>query len=351
MIASAAQGQQNLLTTTGGLWTNNAIWSAVPIVGDNYRMQGGTTTLDAAALPAKTVDVGRQGVATLDVVAGGSLTNSGKFNISVKDTSGAGTLLLNGGSVHSVGKVSVGAQLGAPAGTVVVNSGSLTGDGGFQVGVKTTGNFTMNGGILTFNEIATGGIEEGTTVINGGTLTAHSGFQVGNNILAAGSVVTMNDGLLYSKTLNVGRKADAEMTVYDGTIETGLLGIGGIAGFETATGVLDLLGGSITTTNAGGLLMRENGLLNIENDALLILAGNAYSNINASANSGKIDWDNALVDTVGDYTWSNGSGSYLTSEFDGTDTTVWVTTIPEPATIGLLGLSGLALFIRKRFMS
>ena len=171
------------------------------------------------------------------------------------------------------------------------------------------------------------------TIQNGGSITA-----IGSGVGV--QVATRNDSSL---TLNGGQL----------TLAAGDLLVGNTNNDIDYQGTVNLLGGTLEIMNGGIVFNTATDILGIENDAQLILGGDQWTAIDGFVAAGNIDWDNGTgIAGVGDKTWDNGSGSYLHTEFDGTDTTVWVNgTIPEPATLGLVMITGAALLgIRRRFM-
>ena len=170
------------------------------------------------------------------------------------------------------------------------------------------------------------------TIQNGGSFTT-TGSGVGVQVATRNnSSLTQNGGQL--------------------TLAAGDLLVGGTNKGTDYQGTVNLLGGTLAVTD-NIVFNTATDMLGIENDAQLILGGDQWTAIDGFVAAGNIDWDNGTgIAGVGDKTWDNGSGSYLHTEFDGTDTTVWVNgTIPEPATLGLVMITGAALLgIRRRFM-
>ena len=197
------------------------------------------------------------------------------------------------------------------------------------VGRTTPGVLTIaSGGNLTVeNSVTLADAADGTLVFNGGQMSVTAGGVILGTAATSGTL-TLNSGSVDALTLDIG-------------IE------------NTAASTMNLFGGTFTVNADAGLGIKNGGsVLNIKNDAQLILSGNSLDAIDGFA-SAKIVWaDGSGMEGIGDRTWSNGSGSYLHAEFDGADTTVWTnTTIPEPATLGMLlmGSAGM-LWIRRRII-
>ncbi|VGO15737.1 hypothetical protein PDESU_04322 [Pontiella desulfatans] len=188
------------------------------------------------------------------------------------------------------------------------------------------------------------------TISSGGNLIASNGVTIadtadGTLILNGGQMSVINGGLTLGADTEVGT-----LTLNTGSIDANTLAIGTD---RNAPSTVNLFGGTFTVNNAAGLGIKNGGsVLNIQNDAQLILAGDALAAIDGFALT-KILWaDGSGMAGIGDSTWDNGSGSYLHAEFDGTNTTVWTNeTIPEPATLGLVMMTATGLLvIRRRFM-
>lgn len=224
----------------------------------------GTATM-ASITPGTAMDLmlGRSGSASgtynlaNTAATGGSLTNFGQGSgsltvpgkVYVGGFLGGATGNLN---VNSTGTLSVGTQLLVGnlggTGTVKIDSGNLTVVDAFEIGngtstdtlTKSTGTFSMSGGVVTKSSAATavtiggglttdGGI--GTANLNGGSFTTPGVFRVGQDTIAASA--TSSTG-----TLNLGGTA---LTV------GGEFWVGNNTG---ATGVMNFTSGSLTTNNS-----------------------------------------------------------------------------------------------------
>ena len=180
-------------------------------------------------------------------------------------------------------------------------------------------------------------------IIDGGTLTT-----VGDDLLLAknGGNGTLNlyDGAIsVGKDLEVGQGSGVTGTLnmYAGTITVGDdFEIAQIAG---TTGIVNLDGGTITLNGSGSQFnMYAGGSLNFGglgngsvSDGLLVIIGK--------------DLTGAIGDDVA-AGWITSDLGYVTVETVGADTHVYGNVIPEPATLGLLGLTGGAMvFMRRRF--
>ena len=233
--------------------------------------------------------------------------------------------------------------------------------GNVQAGEKTVaggGNLIIDSGaylrMLSTSTLTAGQDALGTITMNGGTVTGKTVTVSQGVTTSAGSSFTMHGGLIdIEGPLFVGKFANGSLTMDGGTIKANVIRIGDLAG--TTVSSATLTGGSIEIIGSGtnGLnITSASGVLNMGGNGQLIMAGNQWSVIEAYVNSGDITWASGSgVAGFGDKTWGNGSGSYLHTAYDAgtTKTTVWVNqTIPEPATVGMLGLGSLIVLLVRR---
>jgi hypothetical protein len=211
--------------------------------------------------------------------------------------------------------------------------------------VKSGGNLIVQAG---------GNLNVGDTYIgyynqDAGTINVGSAFSVATAALASGSLATINGGsLTVGTTLWAGKFGAGTLTVNGGTILTRDFRIGD----SNTVSQVNLNGGTVEVT--GSLYeINPNSVLSFQSEGTLILTNNTFSLVQAQVVANDIIWDNgSVVNTaIGSYAWDNGTGDYLHFKYDaGTGkSTVWVNqTIPEPATVGMLGLGSLIVLLVRR---
>lgn len=236
------------------------------------------------------------------LAAGGDLTASAQALVGNGST---GSILVDGGALSIGTEFALGVGGGA-AGAVTVNSGSLTSLSLLGVGWGGgSGTFTVNGGVVNVNELSIGAFGgNGDIILNAGTISASGNF---NGAIAGTGNLLINGGVMSATSLNFG---------------------------GAGTQLLDLNGGQLIA-NSGGFAAHANSTFNIGDGELIF------------RNVAKVDVD-FLIDNNG--TWNfDGTGGIRSVTQVGND--VVVTTIPEPSTMALMGLVGIALIgIRRRMI-
>ena len=243
-------------------------------------------------------------------------------------------------------------------GSTVTLAGSVAQPlGNVQVGQSGNGNLILNSGaflgMLSASTLTIGQVGVGTFTMNGGTVTGKT-FTISQVAGAAGSSAAIHSGatMTLEGSATIGKFGAGSMTMDGGSISAGRL----LVGDQTAAfvGTLAFTGGTITLSGSGtnGLAINTaaGSQMTMEGNAQLIMAGNQYSVINDYVTLGDLVWANGgTIAGVGDHTWANG-GNYLHTAYDSgaNQTTIWVNTIPEPATVGMLGLGSLIVLLVRR---
>lgn len=372
-LAGTSMAANRTWTGTTGNWTNTANWNTYPLATDNARFNAGSdVTVDSAvqiSLMAMGYNAGSY-TSVLEVASGGALTvnrarvgntagTTGIVNINGGDLiisggnhafgyAGSGVVNLNSGTFHSSSDIALGRDTGSD-GKLYVTGGTLS----------TVENLTIGG--RTVSGVPTGAT--GLLDISGGASTHTIGgiLRLGNGgagtmLLSAGTVDVTG------ARLRVGDASAGMLAVSgSGDLTVNVLNVGG-NGFD---GIANLNGGAV---HAGKVFVGDGGILTLRSAAIL----DTYTNMSFSAN-GLLVWEgdhSADVATLagdGTFTWGDATavyedtkafdaeyqdavnGQYLRTAFDGTNTEVW-TVIPEPATLGLVGLMGAGmLFVRRLF--
>jgi autotransporter-associated beta strand protein len=220
--------------------------------GDSTGSQGALNLESGAMTVNNKIFVGNnRGTGTL-TMSGGSLTKTGGDQTFVGRDNGTGTLTQSGGTITLNHDFYVG-QGGGGNGTLNVSGSAVLNTGRDFVIGRESGNGTLN---MTGGTITKTGDEKlivghnnatGTVVQSGGTITANNELYIGNENASASGTYTLSG----TGALNVANEV--------------------VVGRESGTGILNVDGGTITTTGNGNMYIgRRNGTGTLNQTAGLI---------------------------------------------------------------------------------
>jgi autotransporter-associated beta strand protein/T5SS/PEP-CTERM-associated repeat protein len=218
------------LAVSGELFIGDSLNSA-----GNFSLESGTMTVN------NKIFVGNnRGTGTM-TMSGGTLTKTGGDETFVGREAGTGTLTQSGGTVTLNHNLYVGQSSGS-TGTYNISGSSVLNVGrDFVIGRESgTGSLNMSGGTITktgdekFLVGHNNGV--GTVVQSGGTITANNELYIGNENSGARGTYTLSG----AGALNVANEV--------------------IVGRESGTGILNVDGGTMTTSGNGNMYVgRRNG--------------------------------------------------------------------------------------------
>ncbi len=224
------------VNTSGTLAVSNEL-----LIGDslnsagNFSLESGTMTVN------NKIFVGNnRGTGTM-TMSGGTLTKTGGDETFVGRDAGTGTLTQSGGTVTLNHNLYVGQSSGS-TGTYNISGSSVLNVGrDFVIGRESgTGSLNMTGGTITktgdekFLVGHNNGV--GTVVQSGGTISANNELYIGNENSGARGTYTLSG----AGALNVANEV--------------------VVGRESGTGILNVDGGTMTTTGNGNMYVgRRNG--------------------------------------------------------------------------------------------
>ena len=357
---------------------------------------GGTGTLTyTGTMTPYTGMMGLTGSATLSIGTGGSITLNTGGNSVLFGNAGT-TLALNGGTFTSTGNNGPQSDY---LYNLTMNSGTATmgGSGSSDIMLYTGGTVTLNGGVLSVQAIVAQTAGTNTIFFNGGTLQANSTSgpnvlipsTVGAIVQAGGAIIDSNsNAIVIAQALThdpaLGATPDGGLTKIGAgmitlTVPSNYTGGTKINAGTLQIGVTNALPATGTVAFAGGTL-DSNGYSN-NLGPLSISSGNSTLQFGASGDSGNIlkfagasrtsgtlsvtNWDGSLTGNgadefivatnpsgvLGSITFVNPAG-LPGGNYGATDVAVSggyeIVPAPEPATIGLLAITGLGLLVRRR---
>lgn len=221
--------------------------------------------------------------------------------------------------------------------TLTVNSGSLTSAKEIQVGNASVGTLTVNGGAAHagWDMVVGDATGTGTLNVNGGTADTPYQMVLGRGVGSAGTLHTT------AGTVNVAGNL--------------------VVGWAGGTGSLNMNGGTVNSNGtfwfAPDLGSQANinildGVLNLKGATQIDVGGTYHVEIQ----KGTINWYNSLPngpETILAWAaagkWSGyGSGANIRASYDAGTQITTITAVPEPATMALLSLGGIAMLRRNR---
>jgi autotransporter-associated beta strand protein len=262
------------INTTGGVNISGGLF----IANDNgcigtINLESGTVIVShGPGFATDNIQIGHNnGSGTLNV-SGGSLAASRNFRVG--NEGGTGTINITGGSLTIAGTddMFVGRDRGTgvitqSGGVVDLNHNTFIGNGN-NANANTSGTYNLSAGVLNVKREFVIGREganathTGTLNMTGGTITktGNEKMIVGHNN-AKGFVVQSGGTINVNNELFVGNENSAAEGTY--TLSgTGALNVANevVVGRESGTGILNVNGGTITTTGNGNLYVgRRNG--------------------------------------------------------------------------------------------
>ena len=198
--------------------------------------------------------------------------------------------------------------------------------------------------------------------MTGGNVTNLGNFNVACNGGGGTGSAAISGGVMTNKAITIGGNTNGTLSVTGGQLLGTTLTLGNAVS-NLFSGAVTLTGGSIElSTDANGLVINSGNSaskLTIGNTGELIWNGSHVADIATMLTASKIDWSSGsstlgLTYGLGDRTWTNGiyflHADYNNDVTTGNDlkTRVWADTIPEPATIGMIGLGALITLLIRR---
>ena len=271
-------------------------------------LNSGTTTVSTGTDYGGPLYVATTGTATLNVIAGGNVTNTTGylgFNAGSKGTAtvaGGGTAMVANGSWNSGNYLYVGYR---GAGTLNVSGGTWATNGNLTVGSSGTGTLTMSGGLVSVSGTVSQGTHGTIHLNSGGALEIGVGGTTG--VLGV-STLTNNGTLIFSRS---------NASTYTGVLS----GSGAVT--KLGGGTLTLSGSSsytgATAVNGGKLLVNGqlgNTAVAVNASGLLGGSGTILGNVTVGSSGTLAPGNSPGVFTVGSLSLL--AGSHTLMEITGT---------------------------------
>lgn len=329
-----------------------------------FDMNGGTMRIGSVSMAANTGSGSATANGTLninggtvtlagDIVRGGTGTSTATLNLKggTLDMGGhsigaaawqINNVVLESGTLKNVAEINGGAAL-AKTGTGVL---TLSGTNGFSGGIS------VNAGTLVISNPAAAG--SGPITLAGGQLSASGGLvlqagqsftgqgRIDGNISSDGNIVATGSGLEIHGTLSGNTSATGKVSVFGAVSPGHSPGLMNYADLDASNAdILMELGGRTAGTEYDQI--RVSGTLTV-GGALTVALYNAFDPQNGDVFhlfDGTISGQFSSVNLPGLDTGLSWNTSSLYSSGD-------ISVTPEPATVSLLTLGGLAMLIRRR---
>lgn len=323
---ASAQIQWNASNGNMGVATNWTPNSPITTTGNSWSIENGGTA---------TVDNGN----TYTLTLGGG----GSPGFYVGNAGGSGTLILNGNGSLTVtgGNMSIGQNASGGAGSVTLNGTSRLTTGAIFVGHRTTGSLTVNSGATVSSStvnIATGSNGGNGTVNLYGTMHASGTSDIS---IRLGNSTQNTQG-----TLNI--FAGASLTSAGGLTTNNQNGPFAI-NVDGSGSTISLAGNVVANNNRTtfSFLADEGGVSTVFSSLNVNIGGSALRlNIDDYLGTGNLVLFSGLTGvsgTFGSVTWLGSTQGTLVYGAN----SIYVV-VPEPTTLGFLGLGVLALAMTNR---
>jgi len=278
-LADTSTGGAGLTGFAQGTGSLNATGNLlVGAFGDNRTGTVRVNTAGTLAVSGELFIGDSSGSAGTFSLESGTMTVNNK--IYVGNSSGTGTLTMSGGTLTKTGGDDTFVGRNSGTGTLTQSGGTLTLNHNLYVGQGAGGNGTLNlstGAVLNTGRDFVIGREGGTGALNmtGGTITktGDEKFLVGHNN-GIGTVVQSGGAITANNELYIGNENASASGTY--TLSgTGALTVSNevVVGRESGTGILNVNGGTITTSGNGNMYIgRRNGTgtLNQSNGVIIV---------------------------------------------------------------------------------